>query len=135
MSKERRNLSQRKIRRFQTAADEESMDTDSTPMSSLVTGLTVLSPNTKLYYTKVVFGIIWGIVAGISFIFFDIAPDLWFVFPITGIISCSAFVRFYLQITAEDVDLKRLWLSGTFTFVVLFVVVSSLIWMIPGPRF
>jgi len=134
LSKERRDLSQRKIRRIQTATDEPSADTDSITVSSMADRFNALSPNTKLYYSKVVFSIIWGIIAGLSFIFFDISPGLWFLFPIVGLISCNAFVRFYLELPGDEVDTKRLWLSGTFTFIVLFVVVSSLIWMLPGPR-
>ena len=134
MSKERRNLSQRKIRRIQTTTDEASPETISSTGSSFIEVLSGLSPNSKLYYSKVVFGAIWGLIAGISFLVFEIPPDLWFVFPVIGLISCISFVRFYLQIPGDEVDFKRLWLSGTFTFVILFIVVSSLIWMLPGSR-
>ena len=131
MSRERRNISQRKIRRIQRSSDDSTfkMETES---ESKIKGM---KPNTLMYYTKVGFGAGTGILSGVSFNWLDISPDLWFVILLGGLIVCIAFIRYGLKISAEDVDLKRLLFSGTFTFILLFIVITSLIWMIPGPRF
>ena len=62
MSKERRDLSQRKIRRIKRTDEETSFEMDTTSIGTRMKGL---SPNTKLYYTKVGFGIGTGIFSGI----------------------------------------------------------------------
>lgn len=129
MSKERRDISQRKIRRIK----RDQVDTEIEESSQLSSRIEkILTPNTKLYYSKVVFGIASGSLTGLGFIIFSIPPDLWIVFLISGLAACLGFVRFYLKISQEDIDLKRLLFSGTFTYVILFIVLCSLIWMIIG---
>ncbi|MHA1542615.1 MAG: hypothetical protein ACTSQH_06540 [Candidatus Hodarchaeales archaeon] len=133
MSRERRDLRKRKIRKISRKPDESS---DQIEINKNALKLKELSPKTKLYYTKVVSGALSGIITGIIFILLpDISPDMWILFLIMGLAFSVAVVRLYLKITPEEVDLKRLIFSGTFTFTLLFVVLSSLIWMIPGPRF
>ena len=133
MSRERRDLRKRKIRKISRKPDESS---DQIEINKNALKLKELSPKTKLYYTKVVSGALSGIITGIIFILLpDISPDMWILFLIMGLAISIAVVRLYLKITPEEVDLKRLLFSGTFTFTLLFVVLSSLIWMIPGPRF
>jgi heme/copper-type cytochrome/quinol oxidase subunit 4 len=133
LSRERRDLRKRKIRKISRKPDESS---DQIEINKNALKLKELSPKTKLYYTKVVSGALSGIITGIIFILLpDISPDMWILFLIMGLAFSVAVVRLYLKITPEEVDLKRLIFSGTFTFTLLFVVLSSLIWMIPGPRF
>ena len=133
MSRERRDLSRRKIRKISRKPDESS---DQIEINKNAQKLKELSPKTKMYYTKVVSGTLSGIITGIIFILLpDISTDMWILFLIMGLAISIAVVRLYLKITPEEVDLKRLLFSGTFTFTLLFVVLSSLIWMIPGPRF
>ena len=132
MSRERRNIRQRKIRRI--SRKTEDLDLEQTERSSRL-NYTGLSPNTKLYYSKVVFGAATGTVTGSLFVFFpDISTDFWFIFLLMGLVLCVTYVRKVLQILPEDIDRRRVWLSGTFTFVLLFIVITSLIWMLPGPR-
>ena len=132
MSRERRNISQRKIRRISQKPDEIDLEKDE---SKYNLKFDKLSPNTKLYYSKVIFGASSGAFTGTFFLLFpSISTDVWFVFLITGLSLCVAFVRQILKILPDQIDSKRIWLSGTFTFVLLFIVVSSLIWMLPGPR-
>ncbi len=133
MSRERRDLRKRKIRKISRKPDESS---DQIEINKNALKLKELSPKTKMYYTKVVSGTLSGIITGIIFILLpDISTDMWILFLIMGLAISIAVVRLYLKITPEEVDLKRLLFSGTFTFTLLFVVLSSLIWMIPGPRF
>ena len=133
MSRERRDLRKRKIRKISRKPDESS---DQIEINKNALKLKELSPKTKLYYTKVICGSLSGIITGMIFILLpDISPDMWILFLIMGLAISIAVVRLYLKITPEEVDLKRLLFSGTFTFTLLFVVLSSIIWMIPGPRF
>ena len=133
MSRERRDLRKRKIRKISRKPDESS---DQIEINKNALKLKELSPKTKLYYTKVICGSLSGIITGMIFILLpDISPDMWILFLIMGLAISVAVVRLYLKVTPEEVDLKRLLFSGTFTFTLLFVVLSSIIWMIPGPRF
>ena len=130
MSRERRSISERKIRRIREPEDRQSTPRDVIKGTKKPRGL---KPASKNYYSKVAFGIGNGAAAGIAFLFFDISPDLWFILLLVGLIVCAAFIRYVLRVSSEEVDNKRLWLSGTFTFTLLFIVVSSLFWMLPGP--
>ena len=133
MSRERRDLSKRKIRRI-SRKEEESKDQVNLGKSTLK--LNDLSPNTKLYYTKVITGAFSGLVTGIIFLVIpDISPDIWILFLVMGLAIAIAIFRLYLKVTPEEIDMKRLLFSGTFTFTLLFIVLSSLLWMLPGPRF
>ena len=133
MSRERSNLSKRKIRKISRKIDESDYQSD---LDKKVQKGNGLSPNTKLYYTKVITGALTGLFAGIIFVLFDgVSTDMWFVFLITGLTISAAVFRLYLKITPEELDFKRLLFSGTFTFTLLFIVLSSLIWMLQGPRF
>jgi len=131
LSKERRDISQRKIRRIKRSLEES--DIEQQTQASRIEK--ILTPNTKLYYSKVIFGIITGGISGSIFVFLNISPELWFVFLIIGLVACIMFVKMVLKIPEKDIDKKRLWFSGTFTYVLIFIVISSLIWMLPGPRF
>lgn len=130
MSRERRDISQRKIRRIQRSTEDSTFQLE--PKSeSFFRGL---KPNAKMYYTKVGFGLGSGIITGMSLLFLNISPDLWLVMLIIAFIICIFFIRYVLKISSEEIDMKRLWLSGTVTFLLMFIVMASLIWMIPGPR-
>ncbi|MFW9855436.1 MAG: hypothetical protein ACFFFG_10255 [Candidatus Thorarchaeota archaeon] len=130
MSRERRSISERKIRRIREPEDGTTTPRDVKKGTRRPSGL---KPSAKNYYSKVAFGIGNGTIAGIAFLFFNLSPDLWLVLLIAGLVLCALFIRYVLKVPREEVDNKRLWLSGTFTFILLFVVVSSLFWMVPGP--
>jgi hypothetical protein len=132
LSRERRNVSQRKIRRI--SKKPEDTVTKPEPEKSGFMGKS-LSPNTRMYYTKVIFGATSGLFTGILFIIIPDTIDMWFLFALAALMICIAFVRGVLKITAEEIDQRRLFLSGTFTFVLLFIVLSSLVWMILWPQF
>ncbi|MHA2306092.1 MAG: hypothetical protein ACXACU_11935, partial [Candidatus Hodarchaeales archaeon] len=74
---------------------------------------------------------------GVVFVFLNdvISTGWWFVLMLISLLICVGFVRIGLGISENDVDSKRLWLSGTFTFVVLFIVSTALGWMILYPIF
>ncbi|UCG01614.1 MAG: hypothetical protein JSW11_18635 [Candidatus Heimdallarchaeota archaeon] len=126
MSRERRHISQRKIRRIKRTVDDSTFKLESEPTETKPKGL---APNTKMYYTKVAFGVSTGGITGFLFILSDIFLNWWFLILIVALIVCVIFVRFVLKISGEEIDQKRLWLSGTFTFLVLFIVMTSLVWM------
>ncbi|MFX1285290.1 MAG: hypothetical protein ACFFB5_16690 [Promethearchaeota archaeon] len=127
MSKERRYISQRKIRRIKRTTDDSSFELESEPSLSKPQGLT---PNTKMYYTKVCFGVGSGTATGLLFLLLNISPEFWILILIGSLIICVTFVRYVLKIPYDQIDQKRLWLSGTFTFVILFIVFTSLVWML-----
>ncbi|MFX0015572.1 MAG: hypothetical protein ACFFB2_11690 [Promethearchaeota archaeon] len=123
MSKERRHISQRKIRRIKRVTKPEEVES----RSETTTGL---APNTKMYYTKVSFGVCTGLVTGFLFVVSEVFLNWWLLILVLALVTCVLFVRYVLKISSEDIDQKRLWLSGTFTFLVLFIVMTSLVWMI-----
>ena len=132
MSRERRNISQRKIRKISRKTDDLEIEKDTDTSKLSIGGF---SPNTKLYYSKVIFGAVSGIMTGALYLFFpSVSTDLWIIFLIIGLSLCVTYVRRVLRILPEEIDGKRLWFSGTFTFILLFIVLTSLIWMLPGPR-
>ena len=96
-----------------------------------------LTPNNKMYYTKVLFGLFSGFLTGAVFVFFKdaVSTEWWFVIMLFGLFICVGFIRLGLGLSADEVDSKRLWLSGTFTFIVLFIVSSALGWMFLFPLF
>ena len=126
MSRERRHISQRKIRRIKRPIDDSSFQLESEPSEVKTTGL---APNTKMYYTKVLFGVSTGSLTGFLFILSDMFLNWWILVLISALVVCVVFIRFGLKITVEEIDQKRVWLSGTFTFLVLFIVMTSLVWM------
>ncbi|MHA1443454.1 MAG: hypothetical protein ACTSR4_01710 [Candidatus Hodarchaeales archaeon] len=133
MSRERSNISKRKIRKISRKIDESDDQIDMDKNAQKGNGL---SPNTKLYYTKVITGTLTGLFSGIIFVLFDGAStDMWFLFLIIGLTISGAVFRLYLKVTPEELDFKRLLFSGTFTFTLLFIVLSSLIWMLQGPQY
>ena len=90
-----------------------------------------------MYYTKVIFGLLSGFLTGVGLVFFNeiISAEWWLAFLLASLLLCVGFVRMGLGITENEVDTKRLWPSGTFTFVVLFIVSASLGWMFLFPIF
>ncbi|UCE14957.1 MAG: hypothetical protein JSV04_07200 [Candidatus Heimdallarchaeota archaeon] len=133
MSKERRVISQRKIRRIKRASEESTFQLDTEISGKKTRGM---APNTKMYYTKVGFSMVTGMIGGFLYLMLDesILTDIqdffWIMILLVGLVVCVFFVRFGLKITEDDIDQKRLWLSGTFTYVVLFIVFTSLVWML-----
>lgn len=126
LSRERRKIGQRKIRRIKRTTDESSFQLDAEPNELRTTGL---APNTKMYYTKIAFGVSTGTLTGFLLVLSELFFNWWILILIIALVVCVFFVRFVLKITEDEVDQKRLWLSGTFTFLVLFIVMTSLVWM------
>ncbi len=128
ISRERQNISQRKIRRIKKQTDESTFELEVQPKKEKKKGL---SPNNKMYYTKVSFGLLSGFLTGAVFVFLNdaVSTEWWFIIMIFSLFICVGFVRLGLGLSADEVDSKRLWLSGTFTFIVLFIVSSALGWM------
>ena len=141
LSKERRNISQRKIRRIKRTTPESSFQLESEITPTKSKGL---APSTLLYYNKIIFGAGSGTITGLLLLLPEMGIDIGLTINdplvvlmilLTSLVLCVTFFRYYLKIPENEVDQKRVWLSGTFTFAVLFIVFASLIWMFPGPRF
>ena len=126
LSRERRHISQRKIRRIKRTTDDSSFQLEPEPIEAKTKGL---APNTRMYYTKVAFGVSTGTLTGFLLVLSDVFLNWWLFILIIALIVCVIFVRYVLNITPDDIDQKRVWLSGTFTFLVLFIVMTSLVWM------
>lgn len=93
------------------------------------------SPNAKLYFTKLALGGSFGTVSGVL----ALEPLFGWTLAIFGIILAIFIVRYVYEITEEQLDQKRLILSGTFSLVLITIVTWSLAWMItstelPSPR-
>ena len=88
-----------------------------------------LSPNTQVYYTKVLTAVILGIPSGALFTIPLIAEN-WFIIPLVGLVLDILIVRLALKIDDTQSSWPRVILSGTITLFIAFVVVSSLIWML-----
>lgn len=130
MSRERRSISERKIRRIREPEDRPTTPRDVIKGTRKPRGL---KPAAKNYYSKVAFGIGNGAVAGVAFLYFGVSPELWLILLLVGLVICVIFIRYVLKVSREEVDNKRLWFSGAFTFTLLFIVVSSLLWMTSLP--
>lgn len=132
-TKARRHRSQRRVRK--DLEDEDLKDT-----FSLKKGR---DSNTRMYYTKVVTGAVTGLVVGLLFTLTNGSlsgtspnPDptgihgLWLIFPVVGLIVAMLVTRYIWNITSDEIDRKRLVLSGTFSLIAIFVFTSGISWMI-----
>ena len=88
-----------------------------------------LSPNTQIYYVKILTGLILGSVSSALYTIPEIASN-WFFIPIIGLVIDVLIVRVPLKIDETSASWVRLILSGTITLFVSFIVASSLLWMI-----
>ncbi|MHA1166997.1 MAG: hypothetical protein ACTSP4_04645 [Candidatus Hodarchaeales archaeon] len=132
-TKARRHRSQKRIRK--DLADEELRETFKQKKGR--------DANARMYYTKVVTGAVTGLIAGIFFMLTNgslsgVVPNpdptgirsWWLIFPLCGLIVSMLITRYIWNITPEEIDKKRLVLSGTFSLIAIFVFISSISWMI-----
>ena len=91
-----------------------------------------------LYFTKLTTSIVLGFVTALLYTagfqnpedFGGIAGTLWFVILLSGLAISFAVLRYGFQVTEEDMSTKDLLLKATFTYVIAFIAVSSMVWMI-----
>lgn len=88
-----------------------------------------------MYYTKVVFGVLSGSLTVLFCLVLNISLSYWLITLISSLLICVTFIRIGLNIPVTEVDQKRLFLSGTFTFVILYIVSIALGWMFLYPIF
>jgi multisubunit Na+/H+ antiporter MnhB subunit len=89
--------------------------------------------NAKNYYTKLILGAVIGIVTGF---FFGIDSALglgfmqfvWFVFLAVAWLLSIGAIRLYFRIDAQKFSNRRLLLSGTVSLIMMWVLVSVLVW-------
>ena len=94
-----------------------------------------LTPNSKLYFTKLGIGALIGSFSGIL----NLNPLLGWTLAIFGILIAVFIVRYIYDITEEQLTQKKVFLSGTFSLVLVTIVTWSLAWMffipnLPSPR-
>ncbi|MFW9994613.1 MAG: hypothetical protein ACFFD4_21390 [Candidatus Odinarchaeota archaeon] len=131
----RRHRSQRRIRK-ESIEEEDAQEIDSRKKLRDV--------STRMYYTKVITGLVTGILTGIIFVLVngeysgsgsiaDLDPtglhSIWILFPIVGLSIAMFVIRFVWKIPREEIDRKRLVLSGTFSLVAVSVFSTGLTWM------
>ncbi|MFW9928351.1 MAG: hypothetical protein ACFFD1_03080 [Candidatus Thorarchaeota archaeon] len=117
-------------RRAPVRAREEIVEEQERPAAkTILEKFDRLSPNSKIYYLKLIASFIIGIPAGALYTIQDIANN-WFLIPIIALIVVVLFVRFGLKMDESQVSWARLILSGTITLFISFIVVSAVIWMI-----
>ncbi|MHA2297104.1 MAG: hypothetical protein ACXADA_13835 [Candidatus Hodarchaeales archaeon] len=124
----RRHRSQRRVRK-DSLADEDIQDSEKRKK--------LTDASTRMYYTKVITGGAAGIIIGI---FFTLLNDpsgtptgihsLWWIFPVLALCIAMFIVRFVWKFPREEIDHKRLVLSGTFSLVAINVFSTGLTWMI-----
>lgn len=108
---------------------------DGTEQGRKQAGKSRLTPNSKLYFTKLGLGACTGTLAGLL----ALEPLFGWLLVIAGLTLAAFIVRHGYKITEEQLDQKRLILSGTFSFILITVVTWSLVWMLtttnlPSPR-
>ncbi len=86
--------------------------------------------NDELFYTKLVSGLIVGILLGL-FIFITDNRDVYVfvIFSMIALLLIVIYIRYVRKIPEEKLSWIKLYLSGTFTYLIVIVVVSSLVWM------
>ena len=91
------------------------------------------TPNAQVYYAKIAFGIISGMIVGLFYVV-EIVAQNWFLFPLGGIIVIGLVARRFLNIDKETInDLKLYAWTGTISLIVAFIVTSALVYMIFNP--
>ncbi|MFW9916102.1 MAG: hypothetical protein ACFFGZ_10895 [Candidatus Thorarchaeota archaeon] len=129
MSSPVRRTSGRKFKPIKRLPRKKEQD-DGTTGDAKQPGKQRFSPNAKLYFTKLAIGGCLGTTSGLL----GLDPLLGWTLAIFGIILAGFVVRYVYEITEEQLDQKRLILSGTFSFVLITIVTWSLTWMIMTPE-
>lgn len=86
--------------------------------------------NDELFYTKLVSGLLVGIALGL-FIYITDERSLYvfLVFSMIALLGIVIYIRYIRKISEEKLSWAKLYLSGTFTYLIVIVVISSLVWM------
>ncbi len=82
-----------------------------------------LTPNLKLYYTKLVLGATSGLTAGI--LEFTELRGLFFAFIV--LLMSYWLIRYVIGITEEEMETGKIFLKGTISFFIIFTVVWTLV--------
>lgn len=91
------------------------------------------SVNSQIYYMKVVFGIITGVISG--FLYNDFGASSWWFVPFSGVIIIIIITRYGFKYDTQDLSWPKLFLlSGTMSLFVSFIFTSTLIWLIFFPQ-
>jgi len=94
-----------------------------------------LSPNSQIYFTKLVSGIIAAIPAGFLFDSFDkIFNNNWFLITFAVLIVDILVVRYVLKLDETRASWPRVILSGTITLFIAFILITSLTYMLISPE-
>ncbi len=134
MTSHTRRTSGRKFKPVKRLPRKRQAD-ETSESSSKKRGQPKLTPNAKLYFTKLGIGASIGSFSGIL----NLNPLLGWTLAIFGIIVAVFIVRYIYDITEEQLTQKKVFLSGTFSLVLVTMVTWSLAWMLlipdlPSPR-
>ncbi len=84
----------------------------------------------EMFYTKLISGLIVGLLLGL-FIFITDNRDFYVfvIFSMLALLLIVIYIRYIRKIPEEKLSWVKLYLSGTFTYLIVIIVVSSLVWM------
>ena len=83
----------------------------------------ITTPSTRMYYVKLLFGAIAGII--VASLPMNAPSGGWLIgfgLAIVVLAIACGIVRFGLKISEDELSNRRLALSGTFSFVVIFLI-------------
>jgi len=84
-----------------------------------------------MYYIKIIIGGVLGSLAGLSFELLGLPADpTWWITGLLGLGLSILIVRFVLGILEDELTLVKLILSGTISYLIIFIFTSSTAWMI-----
>ena len=122
MSKQRKTSRRRAKRttlpKLSTQQEEES--------SKLSQSKGKLTPNLKLFYTKLGLGVIAGVIAGV--LEFTGTRGLFFGFIV--ILTSYWIVRYIIGVTEEEIETSKIFLKGTISFFFMFTVVWTIVFQL-----
>lgn len=114
------------------STSEEEVEDEHSPFSLSKNWFFQQTPNSQVYYIKVIVGLITGLVG--IFYGFQIVAGNWFIFPTIALGAVYVFVRFYLKYDQDTVkDLPLVFWHGTISLYIGFICTSALFYMIINP--
>ncbi len=86
--------------------------------------------NDELFYTKLISALIVGVALGLFIYITDLRDlSIFIVFSMVALLLIVIYIRYIRKIPEDKLSWFKLYLSGTFTYLIVIVVVSSLVWM------
>ena len=94
-----------------------------------------LSVNVQVYYMKIAFGLVSGVIMGLLYSTIPGVTSSWWFIPFSGLILIVILTRRGLNYAPEDLSWPKLiLLSGTASLFISFIFTSTLVWLIFTPQ-